>query len=34
VLECFFRQGIADSQELIEAVQAEQGYAFAEGTPP
>ena len=31
VLERFFRQGVADSQELIEAAQAEQGYASAEG---
>jgi hypothetical protein len=31
VLDRFFRQGSADSQELIQAAQAEQGYASAEG---
>ena len=31
VLERFFRQGSADSQELIEAAQTEQGHASAEG---
>ena len=31
VLERFFRQGSADSQELIEAAQVEQGHASAEG---
>jgi hypothetical protein len=31
VLERFFRQGTADSHELIEAAQVEQGFASAEG---
>ncbi|MCW2700695.1 MAG: hypothetical protein JWQ45_2230 [Blastococcus sp.] len=31
VLDRFFRQGVGDSQKLIEAAQAEQGYASAEG---
>ncbi|MCW2633710.1 MAG: hypothetical protein JWQ99_77 [Blastococcus sp.] len=31
VLERFFRHGGADSHELIEAAQLEQGYASAEG---
>jgi hypothetical protein len=31
VLERFFRHGVGDSQELIEAAQLEQGYASAEG---
>jgi hypothetical protein len=31
VLDRFFRQGSADSHELIEAAQAEQGFASAEG---
>ena len=31
VLERFFRQGVCDSQQLIEAAQSEQGYASAEG---
>ncbi len=31
VLERFFRQGMADSQELIEAARTEQGHASAEG---
>lgn len=31
VLERFFRHGVGDSQELIEAAQVEQGYASPEG---
>lgn len=31
VLERFFRHGVGESQELIEAAQLEQGYASAEG---
>jgi hypothetical protein len=31
ILERFFRHGVGDSQELIDAAQLEQGYASAEG---
>jgi hypothetical protein len=31
VMERFYRRGAIDSQELLEAVQFEQGYASAEG---
>ena len=31
VLERFFRHGVADSQELMDAAKVEQGYASAEG---